>query len=143
MADSFEVYARGKIATLRAEADQLERVLTDYLAERGCVLVITPTSAPRAVALPPEPRRRGNSAFGKVMGAVRAAGAAGMSLDEMAAVAEREGASIPRNTLRSQVWHEKTKGRLIALAAGRYAAAGTNLSLNEMLDIIPASSSEP
>ena len=130
MSDDFETYTRGKIGALRAEADQLERLLAEFLKTRrraeampaGALAVMrNPQSGAERVNQ--EPRRRGNSAFGKVMEAISAAGPEGMSLDEMTAVAEREGSPIPRNTLRSQVWHEKTKGRLIGFANGRYAAA--------------------
>lgn len=133
VADNFEIYARGKIAALRAEADQLERVLLDYLSQRGRGVPVAPIAAPQMGQLALEPRRRGNSPFGKVMEAIRAAGSGGMSLDEMAAVAERDGTPIPRNTLRSQVWNEKAKGRLIPLDLGRYAVP----------DILPVSDEPP
>ena len=135
MADDFETYARGKIAALRDEADQLERVLAGFLADRGphSGTSASPFTARLGAPLRREPRRRGNSAFGKVMDAIRAAGPSGLSLDDMAGVAEREGAPIARNTLRSMVWHEKTNGRLIALAAGRYAAPPAQPALEDML----------
>lgn len=130
MSNDFETYTRAKIGALRAEADQLERLLADFFKTQRRVETATP-EAPAVLRDPQaanervvqEPRRRGHSVFGKVVDAIYAVGPVGMSLDEMMAVAEREGAPTARSTLRSQVWHEKKKGRLVPVAHGRYAAA--------------------
>ncbi len=127
MSEDFETFARAKIAALRAEADQLERLLREFQAKRRQAVPCEGCHASPSIVVmgsaPTLPRRRAGSAFGKIMEAVKAAGSHGMSLDDMAAVAAREGITINRNTLRSQIWHEKRKGRLVSLANGRYAAA--------------------
>lgn len=126
MSDDFETFARAKIAALRAEAEQLERLLREFQAKRrqaGGTGHATPQPAVSGGSSQTPPRRREGSAFGKIMEAVHAAGPDGMSIDDMVAAAAREGITIERNTLRSQIWHEKRKGRLVPLANGRYAAA--------------------
>ncbi len=142
--DDFETFARAKIAALRTEADQLERLLREFQAKRrqtGGTGHTTPQSADSRDSAPTPPRRREGSAFGKIMEAVQAAGPDGMSIDDMVAAAAREGVTIERNTLRSQIWHEKRKGRLIPLANGRYATpAATRQAGSSQPSLMPISS---
>ncbi|NJL08368.1 MAG: hypothetical protein HC900_08950 [Methylacidiphilales bacterium] len=133
----FEEFTRQKIARLRAEADTLEQMLREYQAHaRKSVSAaqIAPKSASRpsdlfvspAETINPEskePTRRGNSAFGAVMTALKSAGPGGMSLDEMEAAANAAGRPIKRPALRSQIWYEKNKGRVVEVGEGRYAVA--------------------
>jgi fructosamine-3-kinase len=144
--DDFETFARTKIAALRAEADQLERLLREFQAKRRQAAASgAGHSAAQAavveISVPTRPRRREGSAFGKIMEAVQAAGAEGMSIDDMLSVAAREGITVERNTLRSQIWHEKRKGRLVPLANGRYAAAeAVQQAGSSQPNLIPTSS---
>lgn len=136
MAEDFETYTRGKIADLRAgaearlrEADQLERLLAEFMKVRHQANAILSAAVDNVMLAPPslatkapmkEARRRSGSSFGAVMHALVSAGPGGMTLDEMLAAVDN---SIQRPTLRSQLHHEKLKGRVIALAPGRFAAA--------------------
>jgi hypothetical protein len=139
MPSDFETYTRDKIAKLRAdasalerEASQLERLLGDFIKKhRTKNDVVRPVTASTAATddearsdeTASTPRRRAGSAFKIVMDAIIAAGPTGLSLDEMMAVAERNGLIIQRPTLRSQLHHEKSKGRVVPLGIGRFAAA--------------------
>jgi hypothetical protein len=140
MPSDFETYTRDKITKLRAdaaalerEASQLERLLGEFMKKhRPAGDVARSAGTPAVVAnneaysteVASPPRRRAGSAFKAIMDAIVAAGPAGLSLDEMMAVAERDGLTIQRPTLRSQLHHEKAKGRVVPLGIGRFAAAG-------------------
>lgn len=127
MSDEFENFTRAKIAALREEADRLERLLNEFVRARRPVaqhapskIIGTQQPAPPQTAMA-QPRRRAGSVFRKVMEAIEAAGEAGLSIDEMVAAVTREGGTIERNTLRSQLHNEKNKNRLISLGPGRFA----------------------
>lgn len=129
----FEQYTRTKIAALRVEADNLERLLREYADNLPTASMATEASAPdadrarkAAQMQPVARRRRGNSGFGKVMDAIGQAGPAGLSIDHMMEVAQSAGQPIARNTLRSMLFNEKKKGRLKAVSEGVYAFPGLN-----------------
>jgi hypothetical protein len=110
--DDFETFAREKIGRLRAEADALEKVLKEFQA----------VHARRAGAKRRSGDQPRSGAFGVILEAIAAAGAEGLTLDQMIEAAAAEGYDVKRATLRSQVWQAKNDDLLIPLEQGRYRA---------------------
>jgi hypothetical protein len=117
----YETFTRDRIAKLRAEADALERNLKEFAA-----ISTRPALSPRRALTE-------RSAIATIMKAIEEAGPAGLTLDEMIAVAAKAGFEAKRNTLRSQLWNFKNEERVVQLEPGRYAAASPKLPSMETL----------
>jgi hypothetical protein len=147
--DEFPVWARSEIDRHRAEAAQLEQVLLRFLAARNSSTATTgrpmPTTEvgvnpPRPTMQPAsKPMRTGRRTTKNepIFAAFEKAGPQGMSMRDVERVAREAGLNTNPNALRALCWNGKKDGRLISLAAGRYAIAHPT----ETAD--PTSSGEP
>jgi hypothetical protein len=136
MDDGFETWARSEIGRLRTEADQMERVLAQFLAARGPSAPIhdrrlqvgaaTVAHAREAAPCQPTSSAKRTSKNEPIFAAFERAGPRGMSMDDVERVAQEAGLNTNRNALRALCWNGKKEKRLISLAAGRYAIAQKN-----------------
>ena len=101
----FHVWAPQEIARLRAEAENLQRVLDAYLG--------TPTAkSDGGVRNPAEPRRARGSKYESLFAAFETA-ARPLSIDDMIGIADTMGINMTRANMRSQVFAQKVAGRAI------------------------------
>lgn len=115
----FAQWARAEIARLRTEANSLEAALNRFLSsQHASTASVAAAGVPQAHIQDDE---RKPTKFGPILVAIRESGARGLSIDEMAKVADRHGISIGRAVLRSMIWHKKKKGELVPLPNGNYA----------------------
>lgn len=130
--DGFERWARTEIEWHRREADQLEHVLAQFLAtglnSRGASPneAATPHSSESGRSSSGVKGRRRASKNDVILEAFDAAGLSGLSMEQIMEFAQSKGISPNRNALRAYCWNQKQLGRLISVAAGRYASAPEN-----------------
>ena len=148
MDGGFEAWARAEIGRHRseanqhnAEADQLERVLTQFMAANGKVASAGPASPSQNPQSAPSKRPKiERSRVSKNDGLLKAfdeAGPSGLNMEQIGQYAATIGINSNKAALRAYCWHQKKTGRLISLAAGRYASA----HIDEAAD--PAQQDEP
>jgi hypothetical protein len=121
----FEQFTREQIARLRAEADALEKTIKSFEAARARV------SGGARRSASDQPRA---GAFGVVMDAIVAAGAKGLTLDEMLQAASLAGHMVKRATLRAQVWKAKEDGALVQIEPGRYRSSAVDQFAGVIID---------
>ena len=140
MADRFVAWSKGKIESLRfnavrsnAEADRLEGVLNQFLADNGDDVAgsTPPNRVVRDDGRYSGPRR--SSKNDVILFAFENAGPNGLGMEDVEREARQAGLQSTRDTLRAYCWNQKQKGYLISLAAGRYAIAPKNETAPESL----------
>ncbi len=120
-----------------AEADQLERVLTQFIAANGkgaSAGPASPSQDPQAApAHRPKTQRSRVSKNDGLLKAFDEAGPSGLNMEQIEQYAASIGINSNKAALRAYCWHQKQIGRLISLAAGRYASA----HVDEAADPVP------
>lgn len=136
--DAYESWVRGEMDAAQAKLDDMSRALDIYLAWRKSQQGIS--MQPLRVHIRPgvmhssgAPRQRA-SKNDVIFEAFEAAGAAGLSQDDVQRVARENGLNSSPDTLRALCWNGKNKGRLISVGVGRYAIAPKNEAAVENLE---------
>lgn len=119
--DGFEAWVRAEVVRLREKADLLEALLANYesagrppstLSEIS--RMIPAQASPARATSPPAaepPSKKGRNV--PLMKALEAAGAKGLTVDEVHRVALQAGLGSNRATVRSYLWNQRNAGRVV------------------------------
>lgn len=127
--EAYESWVRTEMETAQAKIDDLSRALQVYLAWLECQsdsVSMKPLRVhvrPSVVASSSEQPRHRVSKNDAIFSAFDAAGATGLSQEDVQRVARESGIDSRPDSLRAFCWNAKKNGRLISLAPGRYAIA--------------------
>ena len=135
MRPPFEIWAPQQIASLRAEADALQRTLDRYLGQPSVAPGRADVAQSVHADLPPAKVATRTGADGRasqgvgrptkhslVLDIIDRAGPTGLTMDEIERASTESGHPIKRNSLRSFLWTQRGLGRLFS-QDGRHAAS--------------------
>lgn len=138
---AFDVWARDEIARLRREADALEQALSRYTEAVAGGRHGPPVNAAAVPVHPPRvrlaihPRPRGSKYDPLFQRWAEASGKSGLTLDEMARIADEAGSPVERNNLRSLVFNQRKAGRVV-VSGDRYIWKSQEASAPEGTDAL-------